>query len=79
MPIIHRKQSQYVLEVDQGDVKYIVGKCAISEQVLLHPQQSNFTKPTSGWLRSARACFFNAPYLGKEPTLRGECGGEARL
>ena len=54
-----------MLEFNQGDVNYIVSQCAISEQVLSHPQQSKFTKPTSGGCETSRACVLYDIYLGK--------------
>ena len=57
-----------MLEFNQGDVNYIVGQCAISEQVLSHPKSQNLQNQRRLAVRDITRVFFNAPYLGKEPT-----------
>ena len=57
-----------MLEFNQGDVNYIVAKCTISEQVL-HILKVKIYKTNVGLaVRDITRVFFNAPYLGKEPT-----------
>ena len=57
----------------------ILGEWAISGQVLLHPQQAKNHKTTSEYYETSRVCVLYDIYLGKQPTLPEERGGEARL
>lgn len=68
-----------MLEFNQDDVNYIVGKCAISEQLLSHPKSQNLQNQRRDGCETSRVCVLYDIYLGKQPTLSGECGGEARL
>ena len=68
MPIINRNNLQYVLGFNQDDVNYIVGSVLLANKYC-HILKVKIYKTNVGLaVRDITRVFFNAPYLGKEPT-----------